>query len=120
MVADRHQVVSTYTGDGPTDWLSSISEREERRVMRGSRDTRPPPGKGTGRGVEGESGSSAGTVQALTPPTSEHGPISVPPLTNQIRTSSIPEEQGVVSQRTPRGGSPCGEGQILLPPKVRH
>ena len=41
MVADRHQVVSTYTGDGPTDWLSSISEREERRVMRRSRDTRP-------------------------------------------------------------------------------
>lgn len=134
MVADSYRLLARALGMGPQGWLSSIREREERRVMRGNRDTRPgsilagsaeptaswlQAGAG-GQGMGGESRSSTGTFQALTPPTSEPGPVSVPPLTNQIRTSSIPEEHGVVSQRSPRGGSPCGEGRILLPPKIRR
>lgn len=70
--------------------------------------------------MEGESGSSTCNFHALTPPTSESGPISVLLLTNQIRASSVPEECRVVSQWSPRGGSPCVEGQILLPPKIRN
>lgn len=53
--------------------------------------------------MEGDRGSSARNFHVLTPPTSESGPISVPLLTNQIRASSVPEECGVVSQRSPSG-----------------
>ena len=57
--------------------------------------------------VEGESWSRVIISQALSPPTCESGPISVPPLTNQIYTSSFFGEYGGVS------GGPWGQGLFL-------
>ena len=41
MVGDSYRLLARALGMGPQGWLSSIREREERRVMQGSRDTRP-------------------------------------------------------------------------------
>lgn len=59
------------------------------------------------REVKGESWSSTIAFHSLTLPTSERGPISVPPLTNQICVSSFLGENG--------GGweGPWSEGQFL-------
>ena len=114
----------------PQAWPSSLREREKGRVIRGSKDTRPgfsvagsaeltPSWRHVegSRGVKGESWSSATTFHVLTLPTSERGPTSVLPLTNQICTSSFLGEHGGVLQGHQRWVCYGVKGRHSPPPK---